>query len=128
MNSEEIDSLKEQKSKHVLKSIVDSFGFKIVKFGRYKKTGKQLVGFKNNIDWICDQYGEKIIGRSWNEALGKVLGTVKLLVPTDNIGVPIVTNSQTYPLAVVENHFYNMKVDELCIHLGLLGCEVNLEI
>lgn len=127
MNSEEIDSLKEQKSKHVLKSIVDNFGFKIVKFGRYKKTGKHLIGFKNNIDWICDQYGEKIVGRSWNEALGKVLGTVKLLVLTNNIEAPILI-SQAYPLAVVENRFYNMKVDELCIHLGLLGCEVNLEI
>ena len=134
MNSEEIDSLKEQKSKHVLKSIVDNFGFKIVKFGRYKKTGKQLVGFKNNIDRICDQYGEKIVGRSWNEALGKLMSSKSFFVPTmldAAYDVPTAVVSlydNQYPLVEVKNQFFGMNSTELCIMLTLLGFDANAEL
>ena len=127
MNLDDLSSYKnvEQKSKLLLKALTKSFNFKIVKFGIYKKSNTQILGFKNELGWICDSKGLKIIGRSWNESLGLFLNTKYFLVPTVE-ETKIRNWYKNYNYSSKLNEFYGLSSGELCIRLELLGYAITL--
>ena len=127
MNLDDLSSYKnvEQKSALLLKALAKSFSFKIVNFGIYKKFNTKILGFKNELGWICDSRGLKIIGRSWNESLGLFLNTKYFLVPTAD-ETKIIGGCKNYNYSSKLNEFYGLSSGELCIRLELLGYAITL--
>lgn len=122
--------LKEQKSKRLVKALVQNFKFKLTKFGRCKRTCRSFIGFKNEVGWIYDVEGSKIVAGSWNEALGKLMSSKSFFVPILDVAcdAPIAVVSlydRQYPLVEVKNQFFGMNGTKLCMMLNLLGFDAN---
>lgn len=128
----DIDHLKEQKSKRFVKALAQNFKFKLAKFGYCKRTCRSFIGFKNEVGWIYDVEGSKLVGCSWNEALGKLMSSKSFFVPMLDVAcdapTPIAVVSlydRQYPLVEVKNEFFGMDGAKLCMMLNLLGFDVN---
>lgn len=118
----DINHLKEQKSKRLVKALVQNFKFKLTKFGRCKRTCRQFIGFKNEVGWIYDVEGSKIVGCSWNEALGKLMSSKSFLVPVYDASIEVGADTTVLE---VENQFFGMDGAKLCMMLDLLGFDIN---
>ncbi len=117
----DIEHLKEQKSKRLVKALAQNFKFKLAKFGRCKRTCRSFIGFKNEVGWIYDAGGSKIVGCSWNEALGKLMSSKSFFVPTLDAAYGALTTTAVE----VENQFFGMDGIKLCMMLNLLGFDAN---
>lgn len=111
--------LNELKSKAIVNSLVDYFGFKTFIFGN----SRPLIGlssFENEL-LIENDYSISIIGTSWNKILGQ-------MIATKNFHIVLVRNPPVVDSIdkLVENPFYNLNPEELCLKLTLFGHEVKI--
>lgn len=128
----DIEHLKEQKSKRLVKALAQNFKFKLVKFSHCRRTCRSFIGFKNEIGWIYDVEGSKMVGCSWNEALGKLMSSKSFLVPmldaAYDASTAVMSSLNEYPLVEVKNQFFGMDGTKLCIMLNLLRFDANVEL
>jgi len=111
--------LNELKSKAIVSSLVDYFSFKTFTFGN----SRLLIGlssFENEL-LIENDYSISIIGTSWNKILGQ-------MIATKNFHIVLVRNppGANSVVKLVENPFYNLNPEELCLKLTLFGHEVKI--
>lgn len=110
----------ELKSKAIVNSLVDYFGFKTFIFGN----SRLLIGLSSSENELLieNDYSISIIGTSWNKILGQ-------MIATKNFHIVLVRNPPSGAdsiVKLVENPFYNLNPEELCLKLTLFGHEVKI--